>query len=449
MVLYNSYSVAVNVARINDIMIQHRGKTPWRTRLWLLALVAGVIVSVAALGGSLKVAAIESFQNPLLPPNVGVFSPPIPSCTPPNESSSCNLVTGETKDGSLTVKGNLTVGDSYKLSIGTEGMDPASQFCLNPPANRSTIYCIKSWAEIAKPYLKLFSGNTSDDVITNTNTGFARLQAGQNQQFALQGLSGTAAAGRMRAGVAGITSNSTDGLSSGVTGQVPGANDGEKSAFAAFFDGGINGQVAMRVVDGKLTVGSELSPQEICLYGGGEPDKNCINRWSNEVVNYRDPGSGYLLLQSRDALKPPITSQWGMVRVAGHASFTSVVVGTPSGQPVCGDGICSSSEDVDSCNKDCPGISGLAYSNVTCSGNPITCSAVVSWQTNPETTTSASYSRSNIVFDQQAPSSEALTLGHTIPLTGLSSSATYNVRVMGVTASGAALSSEISFSTSP
>lgn len=438
-------------------MIQHRGKTPWRTRLWLLALVAGVIVSVAAFGGSSVVA--ESFQNPLLPPNVGVFSPPIPSCTFPNPSTSCDAVNGETKVGSLTENGNLTVINPNTLTIGAPGA--AALFCLNPVNRTSPIYCIKKWEDIQPaPHLKLFSGDTSVDVADKTNNGFARLQAGQDQQFAFQGQgqSGTRdpADIRMRAGVVGIAFP-TNGLSFGVTGQVPGAETGGKLAYAAFFEGAVRIEDADGLIatinDRKLTVGSKDNPQEICLYGGGESDKNCISRWSNEVVNYRDPSSGYLLLQSRAFLggtlddEKPITSQWGMVRVPGHASFTSVVVGTPSGQPVCGDGICSSSEDVDSCNKDCPSISGLAHSNVTCSGNPTTCSVDITWTTTYPTTTSASYGRSNIIFDKKAAASTALTLGHTIPLTGLSSNTTYNVRVMGVTASGAALSSVISFPT--
>jgi hypothetical protein len=198
--------------------------------------------------------------------------------------------------------------------------------------------------------------------------------------------------------------------------------------------------------DRRLTVGTPTTPTGLCLFGDAQ--ESCVTRWSNEVVNYRDPNSGYLLLQSRafttggqlDTTQP-ITGQLGAVRIPGHASFASVVVGTPNSQPACGDGICTANPESNSCPVDCPGISGLTVSGITAT------TATVTWQTAPQTTTGASYGRSSIVFDQLAPTSPLLTLDHSIALSGLSPASTYYVRVVGVTASGASLSSVISFST--
>jgi|GEM_PF-5212463 len=431
-----------------------RGKTQWHRRPWLLAFFAGVtIISASAFLRHAVIA--ESFHSPLLPSDAGEFAAPITSGG-----------TAETKAGSLIEGGNLTVSNPRTLFVG--GAGGASQFCLNPANRSSTTYCIKSWTEIQpSPHLQLFSGST--DTLTNVQSNlFARVQAGQDQQFALQGHSGDPdpAHLRTRAGVVGTAANFGDPNFVGVFGQVPGATGAPgELAQAALFDGngigtGPAGQVAVRVSDAdglsdttndrRFTVGTSAVPQGICLYGDGQTDGTCVTQWSNEVVKYRDPSSGYFLLQSRafspdgtlDAQKPPITSQLGMVRVPGHASFTSIVVGTPGSQSVWGDGICSASPNENSPYPvDCPGISGLAVSNVTAS------SANITWQTTPETTTSVSYGRSGIVFDQQGSTSTALTFGHAITLSGLSPASTYYVRVVGVTASGAALSSIMSFPT--
>ena len=183
-------------------MIQHRGKKPWRIRLWLSALVAGVIVTVSALAGSSAFAVItESFHSPLLTPQAGSFAAPITSGS-----------TTETKAGSLTIGKDLIVGDPHTLTIGSPGS--AAQFCLNP-ANTTTTYCVKRWTEVpAGLYLQLFKDSTG--IAANVQTGyFSRIQAGQNgsgqpQQFALQGESGPPAVGKMRAGLAGIASNFSD-----------------------------------------------------------------------------------------------------------------------------------------------------------------------------------------------------------------------------------------------
>lgn len=357
-----------------------------------------------------------------------------PSGTPPGGNVSAPLNVSEhaqTKTGDLTIKGDLSAAtlqtsppDSVKsLTVGVSG--GRSEICLNGG-------CITSWSgAIGSGFVRLFPGNTSDDVITNTDTGFVRVQAGSDQDFALEGYSSASVQeGRSRYGVAGIVSNTNDPLSYGVYGR------GGGSSLAALFSGNVS------IVNGKLQVGTAQAPAEICLWGSGVEE--CISEWTLAAPNSQSGSSDFVLVQ-RPTASPGVTAQFGQVSVVGNANFGTVTLGEPTAStPItasCGDGLCSiitnPSENTGSCPQDC-----LAFippfPNPAVSGKTNT-TATITWHMNTATTGRFEYGFTSAYADYP-PIDTTLGLNHSVSLSGLNIGKTYHFRVTALSPTGATLS---------
>jgi hypothetical protein len=360
------------------------------------------------------------------------FSEPTGSPPGGNVAAPLNVSsTSQTKTGDLTIQGDLTIAPALtpigSLTIGDAG--GSSRLCLNGTGASD---CITSWSQIigGSQFVNLFSGPTSD--VTSVQTGgFARVQAGANQDFALQGIS-SAQAGAPRYGIAGIVSTAGvgDPLSYGVYGR------GGGSSLAALFSGNVS------VVNGKLQVGKIGAPAEICLYGSGVEE--CINKWTLAALNAQSASSDFVLVQRPTPASPAVVAQYGQVNVSGNANFGTVTLGEPTAAtPItasCGDGICSAvnGENTLSCSQDC--LSFISGPTISAVGND---SATVTWRTNAATTGRVEYGFTESFSDAQyTPKDDAtLTTNHAVTLTGLNFNKTYYYRVTALSPSGATLSS--------
>jgi|GEM_PF-2846496 len=358
-------------------------------------------------------------------PEAQAFSEP--TGTPPggNVVAPLNVSgTAQTKTGDLTIQGDLTVAPQVTGSLTVGASGGTSKICLNAS-------CITSWGQaVGSNFVRLFTGDTSSQVTTNTDGGFARVQAGIDQDFALEGIS-SAQAGGPRYGVAGIVSAAGlgDPLSYGVYGR------GGGSSLAALFSGNVS------VVNGKLQVGKVGAPAEICLYGSGVEE--CINKWTLAALNGQSASSDFVLVQRPSTANPEVKAQYGQVSVAGNANFGTVTLGEPTAvTPIsasCGDGICSSittpGEDINTCSQDC-----LRFAAGPSLGTVNNDSAVITWQTNASTTGQVEFGFTD-AFAEGSKDDNTPGTSHSVTLNNLNADKKYYFRVTALSPSGATLSS--------
>lgn len=353
-----------------------------------------------------------------------------PSGTPPGGNVSAPLNVSDhaqTKKGDLTIQGDLTVAPQVTGSLTVGASGGTSKICLNGPVGGQPD-CITSWSgAIGSGFVRLFPGVTSDNA--NTDGGFARVQAGRDQDFALEGYS-SAQEGGPRYGVAGIVSNTGDALSYGVYGR------GGGSSLAALFSGNVS------IVNGKLQVGTAQAPEEICLWGSGV--EQCISEWTLAAPNSQSASSDFVLVQ-RPTASPGVTAQFGQVSVVGNSNFGTVTLGEPTAStPItasCGDGICSAitnpPENTVSCPQDC-----LVFSSVPSivPGSVTNNSVTITWGTNSSTTGRVEFGFTD-VFAEGFKDDATLGTNHSVTLTNLNLNKKYYFRVTALSPSGATLSS--------